>query len=81
MEDLDRLQGELEMLLSNVALRQRTLHSEIALIASAEENKTKKTASISIVKSVSSPDRYHIGARIPIRFQLHFTFFPPTEEI
>lgn len=52
MEDLDKLQMELEMLLSNVVLRQRTLHSEIALITSAEENKPKKTASLSLAKNV-----------------------------
>lgn len=66
MEDLDRLQMELEMLLSNVVLRQKTLHSEIALITSAEETKPKKTASLSVAKNVCyivrviySPYRYH----------------------
>lgn len=58
MEDLDKLQMELEMLLSNVVLRQRTLHSEIALITSAEENKPKKTASLSLAKSVCYIKRY-----------------------
>lgn len=54
MEDLDKLQMELEMLLSHVVLRQRTLHSEISQI-SVEETKAKRT-SLAVAKSVSEVD-------------------------
>lgn len=53
MEDLDKLQMELEMMLSSCVLRQKTLHSEIAQILVAEETKSKKTASLSLAKLVS----------------------------
>ncbi len=53
MEDLDKLQMELEMMLSNVVLRQRIIHAEIAQISVAEETKSKKTASLSLAKLVS----------------------------
>ena len=53
IEDLDKLQTELELMLSNVVLRQRTLHTEISHISAAEETKLKKTASLSIAKIVN----------------------------
>lgn len=52
IEDLDKLQTELELMLSNVVLRQRILHKEITHISAAEETKSKRTASLSIAKIV-----------------------------
>lgn len=42
MEDLDKLQLELETLLSAVAVRIRELNSEITTLSTAEERKDKK---------------------------------------
>lgn len=52
VEDLDRLQIELEMLLSNVVLRQRTLHSEIEQMSTVEETRFKRT-NVSVSRTVS----------------------------
>lgn len=53
MDDLDKLQMELEMMLSNVVLRQRTLHAEIGQISMAEEMKSKRSAGMSVLRLVS----------------------------
>lgn len=42
MEDLDKLQLELETLLSAVAVRIRELNNEITTLSTAEERKDKK---------------------------------------
>lgn len=41
MEDLDRLQPELEVMFSCAAIRVRTLKAEIAALTNAEENKAE----------------------------------------
>lgn len=50
MEELDRLQLELEMLLTGVAVRIRDLESEITTLNVAEERRDKK---IKLALSVS----------------------------
>lgn len=57
IEDLDRLQVELEMVLSNVVLRQRTLHLELEHMSAAEETKFKRAGnSLSVSRTVSSQE-------------------------
>lgn len=51
MEELDRLQLELEMLLTGVAVRIRDLNSEITTLNLAEERRDKK---IKLALSVSA---------------------------
>jgi hypothetical protein len=55
MEELDRLQPELEILLSTVSVRLRTLQAEVAALNSAEESKSEKRGSI-VLGSVSRVD-------------------------
>lgn len=64
IEDLDKLQTELELMLSNVVLRQRILHTEITHISAAEETKSKRTASLSIAKIVIIVELFYISSKL-----------------
>lgn len=52
-DDLDRLQMELEFMLSAIATQNRLLHSQVEVINAAEESKPKKPAHLIIPKAVS----------------------------